>query len=49
MSVIYHKGVKYYSTRREAEAKRRKGDRIYFEPNNKGYYIVRPTSKAFWQ
>ena len=34
-------GRTYYTRRDEAEATRRKGDRIYYEPGA-GYYIVRP-------
>jgi hypothetical protein len=34
-------GRTYYTRRDEAEAVRRKGDRIYYDPEL-GYYIVRP-------
>jgi len=34
-------GRTYYTRREEAEAVRRKWDRIYYEPGL-GYYIVRP-------
>ena len=37
----------YYRTRREAEAVRRKGDRIYYEPGM-GYYIRRPKKRDPW-
>lgn len=38
---------RYYRTRKEAEAKRRKGERIYYTPG-KGFYIVRPKKRSSW-
>lgn len=40
-------GITYYSTKKEAEKRRRKGERIYFAPGL-GYYIVRPKKRSFW-
>ncbi len=40
-------GRTYYTRRTEAEAVRRKGDRIYYEPGM-GYYIRRPRRKDPW-
>lgn len=40
--------TRYYKTRSDAEDKRRKGDRIYYEPG-KGYYIVRPKKREWWE
>ena len=36
----------YYNTRKDAEAVRRKGDRIYYS-STKGYYIVK-IENPFW-
>ncbi len=41
-------GRTYYTRRDEAEATRRKGDRIYYEPGA-GYYIRRPRRKDPWE
>ncbi|MCK4491576.1 MAG: hypothetical protein KAU03_03065 [Candidatus Altiarchaeales archaeon] len=39
---------RYYKTKKEAEAIRRKGERVY-KREGKGYYIVRPKRrKSFW-
>lgn len=38
---------RYYRTRSEAEAKRQRGDRIYYKPGY-GYYIVRPKKRDWW-
>lgn len=38
---------RYYQTRSEAEAKRQRGDRIYYKPGY-GYYIVRPKKRDWW-
>lgn len=40
-------GRTYYTTRKEAEAVRRKGDRIYYSEKEKAYYIRR-IKKPFW-
>ena len=40
-------GKRYYTTRREAENSRRKGDRIYFSKKYNAYYITR-VSSSFW-
>ena len=37
----------YYKTRIETEAKRQKGERIYYEPT-KGYYIVKLKVRDWW-
>ena len=38
---------RYYRTWEDAEAHRRKGQRIYYKPTD-GYYIVTPKKRAFW-
>lgn len=38
---------RYYRTWEDAEAHRRKGQRIYYKPRN-GYYIVTPKKRAWW-
>ncbi len=47
MGSFNYKGRRYYTTRREAEQRRRKGERIYFA-RGLGYYIVRPQSNSWW-
>ena len=45
----YKKGGKtYYTKKSEALAIRRKGDRIYYNADEKAYYIVRPQKRSFW-
>lgn len=39
--------TKYYKSWAEANSKRQKGDRIYYQPGN-GYYIVRPRKGNIW-
>ncbi len=39
---------KYYKTKSEALAARRKGDRIYYDSKKRAYYIVRPQKRSFW-
>lgn len=48
MTIFTNGGKTYYTTRREAEAVRRKGDRIYYDAYLKAYYIIRPTKRNFW-
>jgi len=41
--------VRYYRTWAEANSKRQKGDRIYYQPGaGYGYYIVRPKRRNIW-
>lgn len=47
MAKLTHRGKIYYTTREEAEATRRKGDRLYYA-KNKGYYLVRTNNRGFW-
>lgn len=47
MTHFVKKGRTYYTTRREAEAVRRKGDRIYYSERENAYYIRR-VKKPFW-
>ena len=47
MTHFVKKGRTYYTTRKEAEAVRRKGDRIYYNKKEKAYYIRR-IQKPFW-
>ncbi len=47
MSVFTKNGRTYYTTRREAENVRRKGDRIYYSESEKAYYIRR-IKKPLW-
>ena len=47
MGSFVYAGRRYYTTRREAEAKRRKGERIYYA-EGLGYYIVRPKQRKWW-
>ena len=47
MARFVKNGRTYYTTRREAEAVRRKGDRIYYSKKEKAYYIRR-VKKPFW-
>lgn len=37
----------FFKTRQETEAKRQKGERIYYKPI-KGYYIVKPKVRDWW-
>ena len=37
----------FYKTWEDAEARRRKGQRIYYKPGY-GYYIVTPKKRAWW-
>jgi len=41
------RGKTFYTTKREAESARRKGDRIYFVAGV-GYYIVRPKKRGWF-
>lgn len=48
-NMIFKEGGRtYYTTRIEAEDTRRKGDRIYYDPYWRAYYIVRPKKRSFW-
>lgn len=47
MTRFVKRGKAYYTTRKEAEAVRRKGDRIYYSEKEKAYYIRR-IKKPFW-
>ena len=47
MAEKHWEGKTYYTTKKEAEKHRRKGDRIYFAPTL-GYYIIRPQKLGFW-
>ena len=38
---------KYYKTHTDALSDRKKGDRIYLDPEN-GYYLVTPQKRKFW-
>ena len=42
------KEKKYYQSRQEALDIRSPGDRIYYDANEKAYYIVTPIRKPFW-
>ena len=45
----YKKGKRtYYPDKRDALQSRRKWDRIYYDPNEDAFYIVRPKRKNFW-
>lgn len=48
MGRFYRHGRYWYTTRAEAEAARRYGERIYFDPGMRAYYIVRPQNRSFW-
>ena len=39
---------KYYQTKKEALGARNKGDRIYYDADEKAYYIITPVKKKFW-
>ncbi len=41
-------GRRYYKYKVDAERARRKGDRIYYDPYIKAYYIVRPSKNSSW-
>jgi hypothetical protein len=43
----YIKMTRYYPNWAEANSRRQKGDRIYYEPGA-GYYIVRPKKRNIW-
>ena len=46
----YRKGKKtYYKTKSEALQSRRKWDRVYYDPNEDAFYIVRPKRQSFWR
>ena len=46
--IFTYKGRRYYSSKADAMRVRRKGDRIYYDPYVKAYYIVRPSKGSFW-
>jgi len=46
--IFTYKGRRYYSSKSDALNARRKGDRIYYDPHLKAYYIVRPNKGSFW-
>lgn len=49
MARIYRKnGRTYYKLKSDALRARRKGDRIYYDPYERAYYIVRPSSSSWW-
>jgi hypothetical protein len=40
---------RYYETRKEVEAARRRGERVYYKPG-KGYYLIKLRDrKSFWE
>ena len=39
---------KYFETKKEALEARKKGDRIYYDADEKAYYIITPTKRKFW-
>jgi len=41
------RGKTYYTTKKEVEVAKRKGDRVYYA-KGLGYYIVRPQKRGFW-
>lgn len=47
MTTFKKGGRTYYTTRKEVEAVRRKGDRIFYSKKEKAYYIRR-VNKPFW-
>lgn len=41
-------GRRYYKYKKDALRARRRGDRIYYDAYEGGYYIVRPQKSSFW-
>ncbi len=46
--IFNYNGRRYYKYKSDALKARRKGDRIYYDPYLKAYYIVRPQSNSSW-
>lgn len=48
MPVFKKAGKTYYTLKSDALQTRRKDDRIYYDPDERAYYIVRPRKRSFW-
>jgi hypothetical protein len=47
--IFIYNGRRYYKYKSDALKARRKGDRIYYDPYLKAYYIVRPQGSSSWR
>ena len=47
MTRSYKYGRWWYTTKKEAQDIRRKGERVYYDKGMKAYYIIRP-KKSIW-
>lgn len=46
--IFTYNGKRYYKYKSDALKARRKGDRIYYDPYLRAYYIVRPSKRSFF-
>jgi len=47
--VFIYNGRRYYKNKSDALMERKKGDRIYYDPYLKAYYIIRPSKNSSWE